>query len=150
MIVKAESGNSQLHQIDLFRFDVETDETEAPACDLPESAQLFICIIEVFHAPQSRLGVGLGQVNQIGESLEAIIDFMHGRADQPAGQSKLVKTSKILFASFEFLTLLLKGIATRKGRKHVYLRRLGQQKVGRRSPIVALWPQQCLPDEASV
>ena len=126
MIVKAESGDSQLHQIDLFWFDVETDKTEASACDLPESAQLFIRIIEVFHAPRSRLGVGPGQVNQIGESLEAIVDFMHGRADEPAGQGKLVKAPKILFAGFEFLSLLLKGVATRQRRKHVYLNRMGQ------------------------
>ena len=50
MIVKAKRGSGQLHQIDLFWLDVETDETEASTRDLPESAQLFISIIEVFHA----------------------------------------------------------------------------------------------------
>ncbi len=61
---------------------------------------------------------------------------MHGRTDEPAGQGKLVKTSKILFAGFEFLTLLLKGVATRKGRKHGYRKGLDQGKVGHQSPIV--------------
>ena len=141
MIVKAESGDSQLHQIDLFWFDVETDKTEASACDLPESAQLFIRIIEVFHAPRSRLGVGPGQVNQIGESLEAIVDFMHGRADEPAGQGELVRTSKVFFAGVEPLTLFLRGVESCKGRKHGgYRRGLGQKKVGQRDPIAALWP----------
>jgi len=92
MIVKAERGSSQFHQIDLFRFDVETDETEASACDLPESAQLFISIIEVFHAPRSRLGVGPGQVNQIGQSLEAIVDS-HRRACRPGQVGENVEDS---------------------------------------------------------
>ena len=63
------------------------------------------------------------QEDKVGEGCEAIVDLMHGRADQSACQGELMISSKIFFAGFELLTFVLKGAAGSGGRVHAYLRR---------------------------
>ena len=63
---------------------------------------------------------------------------MHGRANEPAGQGQLVRTSQVFFAGFELLTLVLKGARELQGRETWWLSEgAGSEgKVGQRDPIV--------------
>ena len=90
-----------LHQIDFFGIRIQAHKGETSAGDLPKTAKLEIRLIQTFDDLQRTLGEGLCQEDEVSEGRQTIIDFVHGRPDEPACQSKLVIPSKIFFACFE-------------------------------------------------
>ena len=106
--MKSKRGSSQIYQVNLFGFCIQANEGKTSGGDLPQAAQLTIRLIQIFNTLEWAVGEGSCEEDKVREGRQAVVDFVHGRADQSACQGELMISSKIFFAGFELLTFVLK------------------------------------------